>query len=165
LAVLHINQFHFQRGNPMTKTLLLVTTALGLTVALSGPAFAGHAVPAQPGKSNAHLTLGQHGVAVPGHRRAKYKLAYYYSRGFETSSSVGVAAFSNPSTGVYCITPSGSLGTNFPNVTVEWGASYGSTLSAFYEFGGFDCGGNVEVLTYDDSGNRNPNVAFDITIL
>jgi hypothetical protein len=148
----------------MTKTALLVTTALGLTVALSGSAFAGHAVPAQPGKSNAHLTLGQHGVAVPG-KRAKYKLAYFYSRGFETSSSRGVAAFSNPSTGVYCITPSVSLGVVFPNVTVEWGASYGSTLSAFYENGGFDCGGNVEVRTYDDSGAVNPNVAFDITIL
>jgi hypothetical protein len=148
----------------MTKTSLLVTTALGLTVALSGSAFAGHAVPAQPNKSNAHLTLGQHGVAIPG-KRAKYKLAYYYSRGFETSASRGVAAFSNPSTGVYCITPSVSLGVNFPNVTVEWGASSGSTLSAFYENGGFDCGGNIEVLTYDNSGNRSPNVAFDITIL
>lgn len=148
----------------MTKSALLISTAVGLTVALSGSAFAGHAVPAQPNHTNAHIVPGQ--VHIDKAAKAKYRVAYYYSRGFETSQSTGVASFSNPSTGVYCITPTKSVTNAYPNVSVEWGASSGSTLSVFYENGAFDCaGGGFEVRTYDDSGNVSANVAFDFTVL
>jgi hypothetical protein len=96
----------------------------------------------------------------------KAVVAYYYSRG-EGDRSKNVSGFTNPAHGVYCITPSVILNFSkiYPHVTVEYGASAGATLSAFWADESSDCPqGSLTVLTYDNYGNPSSAVAFDFTV-
>jgi len=101
------------------------------------------------------------------------KVAYFYSRGFAAARYKNVSAFSNPSTGVYCITPSVAINTakDYPLVSIEWGSSLGSALLAFWrDVQTFtDCpAGALEVQTFDFNAGGSPvasgNVAFDLVI-
>jgi hypothetical protein len=86
--------------------------------------------------------------------------------------SRNVDAVTNPSTGIYCITPSAAAGidtqTDPVHVTVEWGNSSGSLLAAFWyraaEECGYPAGGNLEVRTYDFSGALSDDVAFIVSV-
>src|SRR5437016_919657 len=83
------------------------------------------------------------------------KVAYYFSRGGGADTSKNVAKFTNPSTGVYCITPSVMLGYPdvYPHVTVDWGNSIGNVLFAYILLHSDDCpAGPFEVLPYNDAG-------------
>jgi hypothetical protein len=96
----------------------------------------------------------------------KAVVAYYYSRG-EGDRSKNVSAFTNPAHGEYCITPSIALNFSkiYPHVTVEYGASAGATLSAFWANESSDCPqGSLAVLTYDTNGYPSSDVAFDFTV-
>lgn len=106
----------------------------------------------------------------------KAKLAYFYSRGFGAPRSKGVASFSNPATGIYCITPSASVTLDFtkiqPLLSIEWGSSLGSSLLAYWRdpATAFDCpGGSLEVQTYDfNSGGAavpSTQVSFNLVII
>ena len=100
------------------------------------------------------------------------KVAYFYSRGFLAARSKNVSAFSNPSTGIYCITPSVSLNLAkiYPMVSIEWGSSSGSALLAYWRDtnSSTNCpAGALEVQTFDfNSGTveASGNVAFDLII-
>ncbi len=81
----------------------------------------------------------------------------------------GVAAVSNPSTGIYCVTttvplPAGAL----PVVTVEWGNSVGNSLLAYWVDSVFDCpAGQIDIRTYDFSSGApvlSHNVAFTVFV-
>ena len=89
--------------------------------------------------------------------------------------SKGVADFTNPSTGIYCITPGVNLNLKkiYPLVSIEWGRSSGNALLAFWRdttLNNKDCGpGLLEVQTFDfDSGTLPPvpsaQVGFDLVI-
>ncbi|MEP6967257.1 MAG: hypothetical protein ABI906_04185 [Pseudomonadota bacterium] len=101
------------------------------------------------------------------------RLAYSYTRAFGVDRSIGVVAFTNPSTGIYCIQPSSPLRLRklFPLVSIEWSLSFGESLVAFWRdtTAGTDCPrGNLEVQTWDISTPSTPaltgNVAFDIVV-
>jgi hypothetical protein len=91
--------------------------------------------------------------------------AYIGQNGFVLRSK-NVAAVTNPSIGVVCIKPKAgvlNINTIVPSVTVEWGASLGNDLLAFFEHIKVGCpAGTIEVRTYDLAGNLNPRVAFTI---
>lgn len=82
----------------------------------------------------------------------------------------GVQEVTHPETGVYCIKPSGtwSVAKVVPAVTVEWGASSGNALLAFYRDDSNSCpAGYIEVRTYNfDSGTpvEEDTVAFTIVV-
>ena len=101
------------------------------------------------------------------------RVAYFYSRGFDPARSKNVASFTNPSTGIYCITPSVlvNLTKDYPMVSIEWGSSLGEALLAFWQNVAVftDCpAGALEVQTWDFNGGGSPvpsaNVAFDFII-
>jgi hypothetical protein len=122
----------------MMKSTLLLSTALGLAMVVAGPAANAKNVPGfmSRGASNAHFQPNH--SLVPGKTAFKAKLIAQYERGFATFSYYkGVSAISNPSTGVYCITPevSGNLATARPTVTLEWDWSSGFAFIDFWTNG------------------------------
>jgi len=93
---------------------------------------------------------------------------------FQTGRVKNFSAVSNPSTGIYCLTPSGGVteaGTA-PSVSVEWGTSSGNNLSAYWESatgGPYDCAAGqfeVETFTFTAGGNNTSsnNVGFTIVV-
>jgi len=94
--------------------------------------------------------------------------------GFEAGRVKNFSAVDNPSTGIYCLTPSGGVteAGSAPSVSVEWGTSSGNNLAAYWEsqdFGGNDCpAGQFEVQTYTfTAGGDNTlsdNVGFTIVV-
>ncbi len=101
------------------------------------------------------------------------KVAYFYSRGSAAHRSKNVSSFSNPDTGVYCITPSVAVNfaKDYPLVSIEWGHSDGFALLVFWRDvnDSSDCpAGALEVQTYDFNAGGPPvqsgNVAFDFVI-
>jgi hypothetical protein len=143
--------------------------ALAAALAVSAPAYA----------AGAHFNAaGKVRVAPDTHAGPDggggVKVAYSYTRGFGTDRSKGVLAFSNPSTGIYCIQPTSAtlnLAKIFPLVSIEWSTSFGEALQAFWVdttvFS--DCpAGNLEVQTWDISTGTAPvitsNVAFDVVV-
>jgi hypothetical protein len=92
---------------------------------------------------------------------------------FQTDRTKNFSAVTNPSTGIYCLTPSGGVteAGAAPAVTVEWGSSSGSNLSAYWEDqtgGPFDCpAGQFEVRTYafTAGGNNTLNNSVSFTIV
>ncbi len=106
-------------------------------------------------------------VCAPSTFRA---VGFYDRIGLVTAYTRGFESFSNPSTGVYCFTPSPGSGidpsTDIALLTVEWGNSGGSDLLA-YSYNG-QCGaGQFGVRTYDfASGNQvlTGDVAFFIAV-
>jgi len=92
---------------------------------------------------------------------------------FEVARTKNFSAVTNPSTGVYCLTPSGGVteAGSAPAVTVEYGNSTGDNLSAYWQdaTGGNDCAaGQFEVRTYTfTAGGNNTlsnNVGFTIVV-
>ncbi len=87
-------------------------------------------------------TTADNGVTVQGY----YDRTDFYVDGFST--------FTNPSVGVYCLGLDPALGIEITDVvvqlTVEWGSSVGSDLSAFWWRGSGSCPlDNIEVRTYE----------------
>ncbi|MEA2211607.1 MAG: hypothetical protein QOF83_1555 [Solirubrobacteraceae bacterium] len=90
---------------------------------------------------------------------------------FDTARTKNFSAVTNPSTGIYCLTPSGvtEAGTA-PGVSVDWGSSPGSdNMSAYWDSQPNDCpAGQFEVQTYEFAiGTDNTlsnNVAFTIVV-
>ena len=80
--------------------------------------------------------------------------------------SKGFTAVSSPGTGKYCLSVAAGVPTNLPvQVTPDWGASAGNSLLAFHDHGlSFCSAGQIEVLTYDTSGNLSANVAFNVLV-
>jgi S-layer homology domain len=92
--------------------------------------------------------------------------------------AVGFLSLTNPSTGVYCLGLDPALGIDITNVvaqvTIEWGFSSGSDLSAFWRRGAASCpsSDDIEVRTYDfasSGGNltgvqASADVAFVVTL-
>jgi Collagen triple helix repeat (20 copies) len=69
--------------------------------------------------------------------------------------------------GDYCLTPAAGISpaTTSPSVTVDWSASSGSDLLAFWRSAGAGCpAGQFEVLTYDLASARTDRVAFTIVV-
>jgi len=137
----------------------LATAILGASLC-AAPAFAARVN--APGQPPASLAL------FP---KAASDVDLIYSPITGTFASKGVAAISNPETGVFCITPTKIINYNvvIPVVTVEWGQSLGNSLLAFYELGAFDCSkGDIEVRTYDFNAGGAPVsselVAFTIYV-
>ena len=153
----------------MTRSALLVSSAVALTMACVGTAADAKNMPQFMDRGKINATLPLHApIMTP--VRAKAHLIELYERGFTTYSfSKGVSSLSNPATGVYCITPSVSLSPTKPaQVTLEWSFSSGFSFVDFWENGSFDCPGTtsqVEVRTYDASGNPTENSAFLLQIL
>ena len=86
-------------------------------------------------------------------------VGYYNS---PTLAGTGVTAISSPGTGVFCLTIDPSLGLEADDVivqvAVEWGASSGDDLYAFWQGASptFSCTvGEIEVRTYKNSGSSN----------
>jgi hypothetical protein len=149
------------RGGQMLKSLSFVAAAaLCALGAFSGSSGAAALV---------HNNDNQRSFAPTGDTKAystKAAVAYYYTRG-ERDRSKNVSAFTNPAAGEYCITPSIALNFSkiYPHVTVEYEASAGAALSAFWANESSDCPeGSLTVLTFDDSGNPSSAVAFDFTV-
>jgi len=106
--------------------------------------------------------------ALGGATCGKARLCAFIGQGGTVFRSKNVALVTNPSTGVYCITPNAgvlNVAAIVPSVTVEWGTSLGSDLLAFWRNGVFSCPfGAIEVRTYNLAGNLNPRVAFSIVV-
>jgi hypothetical protein len=106
--------------------------------------------------------------------KSSAKVAAFISPFTGVVRAKGVADFTHPDAGIYCIKPSMKLDLTkvIPVVSVEWGWSSGSALLAFYfdgtQFGGGNCPeGYLEVLTYNfGTGTpvRNDTVAFTIHV-
>jgi len=84
------------------------------------------------------------------------KLAVYHNRNVVVFSK-GVTKVTNPSIGIYCIKRSfkGSTQNYMGIAAVEWGASNGSDLLAFWQKGATDCPNQkqwFEVRTYSRDG-------------
>lgn len=105
----------------------------------------------------------------------KAKIAVYYTPFGGIIRSKGVAGVTNPSTGIYCITPSPLLVVDltkvYPQVSVEWNLSSGFSLLAYWkDTPGFsDCPtGDLEVTTYDFNAGGpavlSGKVAFNLNI-
>ena len=106
--------------------------------------------------------------ALGGATCGKTRLCAFIGQGGTVFRSKNVALVTNPSTGVYCITPNAgvlNVATIVPSVTVEWGTSSGSDLLAFWRNGVFSCPfGTIEVRTYDLASNLSPRVSFTIVV-
>lgn len=114
--------------------------------------------------------------------KAKFAVAYWRSSGdcsfdgYVFGPSKNLAAFSHPSTGVYCFTPSKASGllkpevreASYPTVQVEWGSSSGYDLLAHVLRGTFDCPAEaIEVRTYRLPGGvatLSDDVAFYLKV-
>lgn len=150
----------------MKKVLFVLALA-----AVSGPAWCALGGLAQAAQTNVpgFHTAGSSSGRVPA-AAAKQTIALIYSPLYALASiSVGVAGLTNPGTGIFCIAPKKAISaTVAPTVTVEWGASLGNNLEAFYEQAAADCPtGNIEVRTFDfSSGTATAaqNVAFIVTV-
>jgi hypothetical protein len=155
----------------MTRSALLVSSAVALTMAIAGSAADAKNMPQfmAKGKINAQLPL-RAPLHSPGIFSTRAKVALRYERGFTSfSASKNVSGFSNPASGVYCITPSAALNyaTIEPQVTLEWSLSSGFSFVDFWENGAFDCPNpstQIEVRTYDTSGNPTELSAFVLQI-
>jgi hypothetical protein len=79
-----------------------------------------------------------------------------------------VAKVTNPSTGVYCITPKSgtiTLSQVTPLTTVEWGSSGANNLLALYSDSKIGCPSSaLEVHTFDGFGNANNFASFFIVV-
>jgi|SRR5579871_1071519 len=148
-------------GRMLKSSSFIATTAICFSGVFIGPSQAGALV--------LHNNDNQRPFAATGNTMAystKAAVAYLYTRG-QRDRSKNVSAFTNPATGVYCITPSIALNFSkiYPHVTVEYEASAGSTLSAFWANESSNCpDGSLTVLTFDDSGSPSSAVAFDFTV-
>lgn len=112
--------------------------------------------------------------------KAKFAVMYLRNSGGCTlgsdnfGPSKNLEAFSHPSTGVYCFTPSKAAGLSgdkllaaYPTVEIEWGHSSGSDLLAYVYRGAGDCpAGSIQVMTYSFSGGlvESDNVAFYLKV-
>jgi hypothetical protein len=151
---------------PMKSLTGIVSIALATVLACSALSFAEETYNA----AGAEPAVQTHAPETAFATNAK--VAYFYSRGFDAARYKNVSAFSNPSTGIYCITPSVSLNLAkiYPMVSIEWGASTGSALLAYWRDtnSSTNCpAGALEVQTYDfNSGTieASGNVAFDLII-
>lgn len=106
--------------------------------------------------------------ALGGATCGKARLCAFIGQGGTVFRSKNVALVTNPSTGVYCITPFAgvlNVAAIVPSVTVEWGTSLGNDLLAFWRDGVFSCPfGSIEVRTYNLTGSLNPRVSFTIVV-
>lgn len=104
-----------------------------------------------PGSARAYATVTSPGSGVT----------------LDSARTLNFTGVSHAETGVYCLTPSGGVDTSTgtASVSVEWGASSGNSLAAFYQNGNFICSaGNYEVRTYDFTGTASDGVAFTIVV-
>jgi hypothetical protein len=98
--------------------------------------------------------------------------AYAYVSGGATPSlgagrTKNFTAVTHAGLGDYCLTPAAGISpaTTSPSVTVDWSASSGSDLLAFWRSAGAGCpAGQFEVLTYDLASARTDRVAFTIVV-
>jgi hypothetical protein len=150
----------------MKSAITLIALAAALAVTAPAYAAGAHFNAAGKVKVAPDTHAGPDGSAV--------KVAYSYTRGFGTDRSKGVLAFTNPSTGIYCIQPTSAtlnLAKIYPLVSIEWSTSFGESLQAFWvDTSAFsDCpAGNLEVQTWDISTGTAPvitsNVSFDVVV-
>jgi hypothetical protein len=100
----------------------------------------------------------------------KAKLALLYSPFNGVRRSIGIASVTNPSTGVYCMTPSvpiNLLGI-YPTVTVEWGESAGNAVMAFWRdtANGAECStSQLEVMTFDFNSASKPVLSNQVSFV
>ena len=152
----------------MTKSALLLTTAVTLTMVLSGSVGAKN-VPGFMSRGARNAPFLKARSPLTANAEARASLVLRYERGFTSAwYSKGVSALSNPKTGVYCITPIRPIkSTSNPQVTLEWSYSYGSSFVDFWENGSFDYpsgNGQLEIKTYDTKGNLTEDSAFVVII-
>ncbi len=137
-----------------------------------GPA--GPAGPAGPkGATGATGAKGATGPQGPAGTARAYAMVFPGGT-FEAARTKNFSAVSNPSTGIYCLTPSGGVteAGSAPAITVEEINSSGDNLSAFWRDstgGPFECAaGQFEVLTYAFTAGGdnalNNSVAFTIVV-
>lgn len=144
------------------KLMALAATAMLL-------ATSAHAAGGAP-NNGARVVPKQSTTTAGGPFGTRAKVAVLHSGVVGTVRSKNVMAVSNPSTGVYCISPSVALDLTktFPSVSVEWGWSSGNSLAAFVRDTGdgyTSClEGDLEVQTYDLTGNPSAAVAFLLQI-
>jgi hypothetical protein len=98
----------------------------------------------------------------------KAKLALLFSPFNGLRRSIGVASVTNPTTGVYCITPSVPLNLLgiYPKVTVEWGESAGNAVMAFWRdtSNGAECDtSQLEVITFDFNSTTKPVLSNQVS--
>ena len=127
----------------------------------------------QKGVSGATGPTGPTGPVGPSVRAAAYVLPGS-SPTLDPARTHGFSAVINNGTGIYCLTPSAGVteAGSTPVVTVEWGESSGSNLSAYWREHplGNSCPdpAQFEVRTYTfTAGGDNAlsnNVAFDIVV-
>jgi hypothetical protein len=92
------------------------------------------------------------------------------SPSFGKSRTKNFSAVTQPSTGVYCLTPSSGVteAGSAPAVSIEWGNSSGSNLSAYWDSQPNGCAaGQFEVRTYTFTAGGNNTVSdnVDFTIV
>lgn len=98
----------------MLKLGYFIAAAATLSIAVSA-----HAIGVS--YNGAGSTRGSGDIAGARPFASNVKLAYAYTDGRGTDRSVGVLAFTNPSTGVYCIQPTSPLrlAKLYPQVSIE----------------------------------------------
>jgi hypothetical protein len=123
------------------------------------------------GPTGATGPTGPTGAAGAGARA--YAFVDDGSVAFVAGHVLNFSAVTRPSTGIYCLTPSGGVSqTNaVPSVSVEWGFSSGSNLIAYWREhpAGNSCPNvnDFEVRTYDTTGGNNVlanNISFTIVV-
>ncbi|MBV9569993.1 MAG: hypothetical protein JO056_01990 [Alphaproteobacteria bacterium] len=149
------------------KKFVVMAAATAAAVSMAASAQAQVKYNAQGRSSVSHTQP----AAAPAKAKFKPQMAYYYTRGFGTDTSIGVDDFQHPSTGIYCILPHKPIKANsYPQIGIEWDQSLGFGLWAYWKDTAVfsDCpSGYQEVTTYDlESGAAvlSDNVAFDILI-
>jgi hypothetical protein len=154
----------------MSKFTSVAVIAAGLVAVAPAYAAPNHAVP------NAGVTRQlppqQPPVATP--RRTKELLQLDYEGLSNTIiRSTNVSSVTNPSTGIFCITPTVAVNaaTVYPMLSIEWGDSSGFALLAYWKDTTIftDCSaGQLEVTTYDFNAGGTPvlsqKVAFDLVV-
>ncbi|MDR3555661.1 MAG: hypothetical protein P4L55_12965 [Syntrophobacteraceae bacterium] len=147
------------------QLVLIIAGVLGL--ALIGP-FSASAENNSGSELNAPVSAqaaatGQSVATVGGHVR----LVAIIKPGGGVLRSLGVSQVTNPSTGVYCIKPSGPFDVTkvVASVTPEDQYSSGHSLLAYFAATNFTCPAKtLEVHTYDLAGSLNNYVAFTIIV-